>query len=103
MGFLDLRICMYYNYYTHIIQNYTVQMFLASLICLKISFHRFNQNGSKFEAIQASAAAAAGDRADQIKQQKQTVKVRNFFSSHGRLIPDPRNLGILILHWSSFL
>lgn len=80
MGFLDLRICVYYNYYTHILQNYTVQMFLASLICLKISFHRFNQNGSKFEAIQVSAAAAAGNRADQIKQQKQTEKVRNFCS-----------------------
>ena len=66
MGFLDLRICVYYNYYTHILQNYTVQIFLASLMCLKISFHRFNQNGSKFEAIQASAGSGReSSRSDQ--------------------------------------
>ena len=43
------------------------------------------------DTIQASAAAA-GDRADQMKQQKQTVKVRNFFIP--RTESDPQVLEI---------
>ena len=56
------------------------------------------------DTIQASAAAAAGDRADQMKQQKQTVKVRNFFipqtESDPQVLEIPESSSLL---WSSVI